>query len=73
MASTDQNVHKKTTAKENTFKKPRQKAQGVKTKRKWIPEHKMFQGSIKEGWFFHEQQMTTATTKVLFVFIIYIR
>eukprot|EP00066_Takifugu_rubripes_P007403 XP_003972910.2 PREDICTED: thyroid transcription factor 1-associated protein 26 [Takifugu rubripes] len=49
MASTDQNIDKKVTAKDDISKKNMHKAQGVKKKRKWIPENKMFKGSLKEG------------------------
>lgn len=47
MASKDENTHKKVKAKASETLK--HKGQGFKKKRKWIPEHKMFQGSLKEG------------------------
>lgn len=59
MASTDQNIDKKVTAKDDISKKNMHKAQGVKKKRKWIPENKMFKGSLKEGQFPHKPFMTT--------------
>lgn len=33
------------------LKTSKNSAAGVKKKRKWIPEHKLFEGSIKEGKF----------------------
>ena len=50
MAPTDQKMKsKKFTAKEGNWKKPQNKTQGVKKKRKWVPEHKVYEGSVKEG------------------------
>lgn len=50
MAPTDQKMkNKKFTAKDGNWKKPKNDAQGVKKKRKWVPEHKVFEGSVKEG------------------------
>lgn len=59
MASTDQNMDKRVTAKDDISKNRMHKAQGVKKKRKWIPENKMFKGSLKEGQFPHKPLMTT--------------
>lgn len=39
------------TAKEGNRKKSQNNPHGVKKKRKWIPEHKVFKGSVKEGEF----------------------
>ncbi|XP_045927733.1 thyroid transcription factor 1-associated protein 26 homolog [Micropterus dolomieu] len=41
--------NKKFTAKDGNWKKSNNNAQGVKKKRKWVPEHKVFEGSVKEG------------------------
>ncbi|CAG01908.1 unnamed protein product, partial [Tetraodon nigroviridis] len=49
MASKDKTLHKKVKVKTDTSETTKHKAQGVKKKRKWIPEHKMFKGSLKEG------------------------
>uniref|UniRef100_A0A3P8S7R0 Coiled-coil domain containing 59 n=1 Tax=Amphiprion percula TaxID=161767 RepID=A0A3P8S7R0_AMPPE len=50
MAPTDQKMkNKKFTSKDGNIKKPKNTVQGVKKKRKWIPEHKVFEGSVKEG------------------------
>ncbi|KAM8739776.1 thyroid transcription factor 1-associated protein 26 homolog [Acanthopagrus schlegelii] len=49
MAPTDQKMkNKKFTAKQGDWKKSQTNAQGVK-KRKWVPEHKVFEGNLKEG------------------------
>lgn len=53
-------MDKKVTAKDDISKKNMQ-VQGVKKKRKWIPENKMFKGSLKEGQFPHKPLMTTET------------
>ncbi|KAM9334943.1 thyroid transcription factor 1-associated protein 26 homolog [Symphorus nematophorus] len=50
MAPTDQKMkNKKFTAKDGNREKSKNNAQGVKKKRKWIPEHKLFEGNVKEG------------------------
>ncbi|XP_023284942.1 thyroid transcription factor 1-associated protein 26 [Seriola lalandi dorsalis] len=50
MAPTDRKMKSnKFTAKDGNWKKSKNNAQGVKKKRKWIPEHKVFEGSVKEG------------------------
>ncbi|XP_040886545.1 thyroid transcription factor 1-associated protein 26 homolog [Toxotes jaculatrix] len=50
MAPTDQKMKSNNfRAKDGNWKKSKDNAQGVKKKRKWIPEHKMFEGSVKEG------------------------
>ncbi|XP_008291046.1 thyroid transcription factor 1-associated protein 26 homolog [Stegastes partitus] len=50
MAPTDQKMkNKKFAAKDGNSKKPKNTAQGVKKKRKWTPENKVFEGSVKEG------------------------
>lgn len=54
-------MDKRVTAKDDISKKNMHKAQGVKKKRKWIPENKMFKGSLKEGQFPHNPLMTTET------------
>lgn len=52
MAPTDPKMkNKKFTAKGGDWKKSKSNAQGVMKKRKWIPEHKVYEGSIKEGTF----------------------
>lgn len=52
MAPTDQKMkNKKFTAKEGNWKKSQTNLQGVK-KKKWVPEHKVFEGNLKEGKFF---------------------
>ncbi|XP_042367324.1 thyroid transcription factor 1-associated protein 26 homolog [Plectropomus leopardus] len=49
MAPTDQKMkNKKFTAKGGNWKKSQNNAPGVK-KRKWIPENKVYEGSVKEG------------------------
>ncbi|XP_073336942.1 thyroid transcription factor 1-associated protein 26 homolog [Pagrus major] len=50
MAPTDQKMkNKKFTAKEGNWKKSKSNVQGVNKKRKWVPEHKVFEGNLKEG------------------------
>ncbi|XP_029318368.1 thyroid transcription factor 1-associated protein 26 homolog [Cottoperca gobio] len=47
---TDQKIkNKKFTAKDGNWKKSQNNAHGVKKKRKWVPEHKVYEGSVKEG------------------------
>lgn len=53
MAPTDQKMKtKKFAAKDGNWQKSKNNAQGVKKKRKWIPEHKVFEGSVREGTVF---------------------
>nr|XP_020455275.1 thyroid transcription factor 1-associated protein 26 isoform X1 [Monopterus albus] len=47
MAPTDQKIRNKTYNNKNN--KSKGNAHGVKKKRKWIPEHKIFEGSVNEG------------------------
>ncbi|XP_031715112.1 thyroid transcription factor 1-associated protein 26 homolog [Anarrhichthys ocellatus] len=50
MAPTDQQRKtKKFTAKDGNWKKSNNNGQGVKQKRKWVPEQKVYEGSVKEG------------------------
>lgn len=50
MAPTEQKMKNKTfTPKDGAWKKSKNNVQGVKKKRKWIPEHKVFEGNVKEG------------------------
>ncbi|XP_029901633.1 thyroid transcription factor 1-associated protein 26 homolog [Myripristis murdjan] len=51
MAPTAQIAKKKEkfTGKGGDWKKSKNKPAGVKKKRKWVPEHKVFDGSVKEG------------------------
>ncbi|XP_018526525.1 thyroid transcription factor 1-associated protein 26 homolog [Lates calcarifer] len=50
MAPTNQKMkNNKFTAKDGNWKKSKNNVQGVKKKRKWVPEHKVFEGSVKEG------------------------
>ncbi|KAM3588018.1 uncharacterized protein V6R79_019264 [Siganus canaliculatus] len=50
MAPTDQKMKsKKVTGRDDSGKTFKNKPQGVKKKRKWVPEHKVFQGNVKEG------------------------
>lgn len=42
---------KKFAGKEGDWEKSKNNAQGVKKKRKWIPENKVYEGSAKEGEF----------------------
>lgn len=50
MAATDQKTKiEKFARKEGDLTKTKNGAQGVKKKKKWIPEHKVFKGSVKEG------------------------
>lgn len=50
MAPTDQKMkNKKFTAKDGNWKKSKNNTQGVKKKRKWVPESKIFEGNQKEG------------------------
>lgn len=43
--------HKNFTGKNDSLKKAKKFPEGVKKKRKWIPEGKKFKGSVKEGGF----------------------
>lgn len=50
MAPTDQKMKsRKPSAKDGNRKFVKSNAQGVKKKRKWVPEHKVFKGNVKEG------------------------
>ncbi|KAE8281385.1 Thyroid transcription factor 1-associated protein 26-like protein [Larimichthys crocea] len=50
MAPTDQKMKsKKFTATDGNWKKSKNNTQGVKKKRKWVPESKIFEGNLKEG------------------------
>ncbi|XP_054480848.1 thyroid transcription factor 1-associated protein 26 homolog [Anoplopoma fimbria] len=50
MAPTDQKMkNKKFTPKEGNWNKSKHNQQGVKQKRKWIPDQKVYEGSVKEG------------------------
>ncbi|XP_071358553.1 thyroid transcription factor 1-associated protein 26 homolog [Trachinotus anak] len=50
MAPTDRKMKsKKFTAKDGNWKISKNNAQGVKKKRKWTPEQKVFEGSVEEG------------------------
>ncbi|XP_071761740.2 thyroid transcription factor 1-associated protein 26 homolog [Centroberyx gerrardi] len=51
MAPTDQKMKNKEkfTGKGGNWKKSQNRPAGVNKKRKWVPEHKVFDGSIKEG------------------------
>lgn len=50
MAPTDnKGRNKKFTPKDDSLKKTKNMVANVKKKRKWIPENKLFQGSVKEG------------------------
>ncbi|KAG8005610.1 Thyroid transcription factor 1-associated protein 26-like protein [Nibea albiflora] len=50
MAPTDQKMkNKKFAAKDGNWKKSKNNTQGVKKKRKWVPEGKLFEGNLKEG------------------------
>ncbi|XP_032361241.1 thyroid transcription factor 1-associated protein 26 homolog [Etheostoma spectabile] len=50
MAPVDQKMkNKRFTAKDGNWKKSKNNAQGVKKKRKWVPEHKVYEGSVNEG------------------------
>lgn len=40
---------RKPSAKDGDRKFVKSNAQGVKKKRKWVPEHKVFRGNVKEG------------------------
>ena len=52
MAPTDQKMKtNKFTAKGGKRGKSKGDGQGVKKKRKWIPENKVFEGSVGEGAF----------------------
>ncbi len=52
MAPTDQKMKtNKFGTKDGSWKKSKNNVQGVKKKRKWIPEHKLFKGSVNEGEF----------------------
>lgn len=64
MGPTTKTGHKKATAKDDTSKQNKPKAQGVKKKRKWIPEHKLFKGSLKEGMFLNPQLLRVTMSRV---------
>ncbi|XP_070709700.1 thyroid transcription factor 1-associated protein 26 homolog [Pempheris klunzingeri] len=50
MAPTGQQMKKKKfPSKDDTWKKSNSNARGVKKKRKWVPEEKVYKGSVKEG------------------------
>ncbi|KAM7378283.1 hypothetical protein PAMA_013266 [Pampus argenteus] len=50
MAPTDQkNKDNKFRGKDGNWRKPKNIAAGVKKKNKWVPDNKVFEGSIKEG------------------------
>lgn len=49
MAPKEETTNQKVKAKADISETTNHKAQGFKKKRKWIPEHKMFKGSLKEG------------------------
>ncbi|XP_035533865.1 thyroid transcription factor 1-associated protein 26 homolog [Morone saxatilis] len=50
MAPTDHKMKNKTfTAKDGNWKKSKPNLQGVKKKRKWTPDNKVFEGNVKEG------------------------
>ncbi|XP_070848242.1 thyroid transcription factor 1-associated protein 26 homolog [Chaetodon trifascialis] len=50
MAPTDQRMkNKKFTAKDGKWKNSQNNPRGVKKKRKWVPEQKVFKGNVKEG------------------------
>ncbi|XP_029017129.1 thyroid transcription factor 1-associated protein 26 homolog [Betta splendens] len=50
MGPTDKKMKSETfRGKGGNWKKPRNDARGVQKKRKWIPEHKTYEGSVKEG------------------------
>ncbi|XP_026217029.1 thyroid transcription factor 1-associated protein 26 homolog [Anabas testudineus] len=50
MAPTDKKMKKTTfSGKQDNWKKSKNNAQGVKKKRKWMPENKIFEGSVTEG------------------------
>ncbi|XP_030576279.1 thyroid transcription factor 1-associated protein 26 homolog [Archocentrus centrarchus] len=49
MAPTDKKTKIEKFGKEGDLTKTKSGAQGVKKKKKWIPEHKVFKGSVKEG------------------------
>ena len=52
MAPTAQKIKTKNfTAKEGALSKTRTSTTAVKKKRKWVHEHKVFEGSVKEGEF----------------------
>lgn len=59
MAPINQRVNaKKPSAKSGNPKFTKGKPQEVKKKkRKWVPEHKVFKGNIKEGTFFIHTQL----------------
>lgn len=68
MAPTNQKVKaKKPSAKGGNPKFTKGKAKDVKkVKRKWVPEHKVFKGNIKEGTFFiHTKLSFDAVTRLL--------
>ncbi|CAJ1054747.1 Thyroid transcription factor 1-associated protein 26-like protein [Xyrichtys novacula] len=49
MAPTQQTKMKNKSVRDGNWKGSKNQAQGVKKKRKWIPEGKLFEGSVKEG------------------------
>lgn len=62
MAPTDVKMkNEKRTKKDGSWKKSKGDAQAVKKKRKWIPEHKVFQGNVKEGMFWSKPLRLSAT------------
>lgn len=50
MAPTDKKIkHKTFEGKDGNQNRPKTIRSGVKMKRKWVPENKQFEGSVKEG------------------------
>lgn len=65
MAPTNQKMkNNKFTAKDGNWKKSKNDVQGVKKKRKWVPEHKVFEGSVKEGKVFFLNSVNSFSVKV---------
>lgn len=49
MAPTDRTKNNKFSRKDGNWKESKNMAAGVKKKKKWTPEQKVFEGSVKEG------------------------
>ncbi|XP_074554057.1 thyroid transcription factor 1-associated protein 26 homolog [Halichoeres trimaculatus] len=69
MASRDQEMKKKSfVRKDGNWNKSKNQTKGVQKKRKWIPEHKLYEGSVKEGQGFafqRKQKMKYEYNKLL--------
>lgn len=72
MAPTDQKMkNNKFTAKGGNWKKSKSNAQGVKMKRKWVPEQKIFKGNIKEGTFWPNTTTSKSSNRTVVIILVF--